>query len=336
MSTHEILIITIDEVLPHPNADKLQICKIGEYVCCSRINQFKADDKAIFVPPDFNVPVSHPSFAFLAKAGKDKQRIAVKRLRGELSQGLLIDVPSELADLPVGSNVITQLGITRYEPEFCHTEDMGLSIAGPSGITIPKFDVENWQKYANVFIEGEEIICSEKINGQNWRAVYAADKDGVMKQFVGSRSQWKEKESDNIFWPTFHKYPQIGKWCQDHPNIVLYGEQYGHVKGMNYDASKNDRKFLAFAVLKPDGKWTDWDEMVTSLSQFQIPVVPVVYRGNFNKEKMKELAEGPTLVKGATGIREGICVVPLKERWDSKLGRVILKFVSNAYLEGNY
>jgi hypothetical protein len=58
----------------------------------------------------------------------------------------------------------------------------------------------------------------------------------------------------------------------------------------------------------------------------------------FNLEKLKALAEGPSLlarpVRGqAAQIREGVVVRPMSERTSPELGRVQLKLVSNVYLE---
>jgi hypothetical protein len=53
----------------------------------------------------------------------------------------------------------------------------------------------------------------------------------------------------------------------------------------------------------------------------------------FDFDKLQALADGPSLVKGANHMREGIVIKPLKERQHWKLGRVMLKMVSNAYLE---
>lgn len=60
--------------------------------------------------------------------------------------------------------------------------------------------------------------------------------------------------------------------------------------------------------------------------------VPVLYKGLF-KDLPWGLVDGPTTVPGAKGIREGIVIRPVTERHVRGLGRLILKVVSNAYLE---
>lgn len=64
-----------------------------------------------------------------------------------------------------------------------------------------------------------------------------------------------------------------------------------------------------------------------------IEVVPILYSGPFDLDKIKALAEGPSTVSGAQNIREGIVIEPLPERRVPGLGRVQLKLVSNTFLE---
>jgi hypothetical protein len=60
--------------------------------------------------------------------------------------------------------------------------------------------------------------------------------------------------------------------------------------------------------------------------------VPVLYTGPY-KDLSLSLVDGQTTVPGAKGIREGIVIRPIKERHVRGLGRLVLKLVSNAYLE---
>jgi len=53
----------------------------------------------------------------------------------------------------------------------------------------------------------------------------------------------------------------------------------------------------------------------------------------FDFGRLQALADGPSLVRGANHAREGIVIKPVKERKHWSLGRVMLKVVSNEYLE---
>jgi hypothetical protein len=55
----------------------------------------------------------------------------------------------------------------------------------------------------------------------------------------------------------------------------------------------------------------------------------------FSLDEVKRYSEGKTLLMQQDAhIREGVVVKPLRERTDPKLGRVVLKYVSDSYLFG--
>ena len=333
MSTHNIEIIEIGDILPHPNPEvtRMELTNIWGWQCCIGKGQFKKGDRAIYIPPDFLVPLSHPLFKFLDKnIGKFQERIRVRRLKGVLSQGLLVQVPLELSNLPVGTNVIERLGIERYE-QPCEKNTSGLFVNGPSGLYTPKFDVENYQRYPDTFVNGEMVIVTEKIHGENGRFVYGQDKEGVWQQFCGSRTSWMAEDNKNIWWMTYGQNPQIGNWCKDNPNKILYGEVFGQVQDLKYSAKTNDIFCAIFAVLDKQ-TWVDFSEAFDSINKRGIKWAPILYHGPFSKDILT-LAEGPSLWPNANHIREGCVIVPGKERTNETLGRVCLKVVSNEYLE---
>ena len=61
--------------------------------------------------------------------------------------------------------------------------------------------------------------------------------------------------------------------------------------------------------------------------------MPVVYEGPYDAAKMKELAEGKSLVEGAKNIREGIVISSVEERQVRGVGRAQLKLKSLKFLE---
>lgn len=337
MSTHEIPIIEIGEILPHPNpeAERLSVVHVMGWQCCVGKNEFKVGDKAVYVEPDYEVPLDRPYFTHLKNPkneNKQFERIRVRKLKGALSQGLVIPLPEEFKDLPVGTNLIEQLGIRRYEvpvPMSTYANFIG----APSNIYSPVFDVENYQKYRRLFIDGEEVISTEKLNGSNARFCFAKDSDGNWQQFVGTHYNWVKEDEKNIWWKAFNQCPAIGQWCQANPEVMLYGEVFGHVGGgWDYSSKPNDVLFAGFAILNKQA-WLDYDVCQESIKPFSgLNWVPLTYRGPFNEEFLLEEAEKNSLWKGyEKHIREGIVVQPVRERLDNKIGRVFLKIVSNNY-----
>lgn len=342
MSTHEIAVVSIDKIEPHPDpkVERMEITHMWGWQCCLGKGQFQVGDKAIFIPPDYMVPLDHPSFAFLSRDdGAVDRRIKVRRLRGAVSQGLLIAMPPELADLPVGANAIDQLRIKRYIPP----ENLNaMFIGGPSGIYSPKFDVESYQRFLDQFEDGEEVVVTEKMHGTSARYVWSQDKDGEWKQFCGTRVNWvgepteeKDKKKSNPYWTAFSRNPAIGDWCRKNPNKILYGEVFGQVKKFKYGGERGQLFFAAFAILEKND-WVDFGDCQELVEGYDIDWAPVLYQGKFDREICLKLAEGNSSWTGANHIREGVVVVPIHERTDPEIGRVVLKVVSNRYLEKDY
>ena len=335
MSTHSINIIAIDNIEPHPNADRLEIVRILGWQCCVGKGDFKVGNKAIYVPPDYNVLLSHPSFSFLKNKdneGKTFERIRVRKFRKVLSQGLLIPVPNELRNLPVGTNVMEQMGIERWEPPIEMTS-YAMFDCGPSALYAPMFDVENWQNFPEIFQDGETVIATEKLHGSSFRAVIAVDKNGTEKFFVGTRKNWVKDDGKNWWCLCVKQHPEIESWCRQHPGTVLYGELVGYsVQFLKYGTKPNELRLYAFAILR-DGTWLDYDECVALLEGSGIPMVPLIYRGPFDKQKLLETSDGNSTL--ADHMREGIVIIPEHERHNDELpnGRVALKMVSPTYLE---
>jgi RNA ligase (TIGR02306 family) len=104
-STHRAEVFRISEIFPHPNADRLEVIHFFGYSCAVRKDDFQPGDLAVYVPPDSLVPVARPEFEWLADKAYGEAnrysgfaRIRAQRLRGHISQGLIIPAPSFLKE----------------------------------------------------------------------------------------------------------------------------------------------------------------------------------------------------------------------------------------------
>ena len=296
MSTHSVKIIEIGEVRSHENADRLCIVPVGGWSCVVGKEQFKPGSRAIYIEPDYVVPLDRPEFAFLCKPDSDKveHRLKAIRLRGVVSFGLLIPVPESLADRAVGDNVMDDLGIRRYEPPVkCMPGglDDGLPEAEWPQVYSSKFDVEDLRKYEDVFQEGEPVIVTEKLHGASSRAVW---KDGVF--YMGSRTRWLKPDVPNHWVRAFASQPQIEAWCEAHPETVLYGETFGPVQELKYGL--REPRFAAFAALR-NGEWTNLPELRESLNAFGVYLPAIVYEGSYDRARIAAAAEADSIVETA-------------------------------------
>lgn len=315
-STHEVCVVPI-KLEPHPNADSLSVVKIHEYQCVVRTEDWKDCQLGAYIPPDSVCPDT-PEFAFLGES----KRIKTVRLRGIISMGLLWPAPE---GAKVGDNVAEVLGITHYEPPVMFSG--GQDTSPPTGIFVPKYDVDSIFRFAHIFTPGEPVYVSEKIHGENCRILFHND-----ELHLGSHTKWKKREPDSEWWRVL--IPEVEAFCRDYPGCTVYGEAYGKNKGFKY--GDQGTRFVAFDVLQ-GARWWDPEEFCERMDSYNIPTVPVLgWSIPFDMEEMKKLAEGPSLLARAFGgehVREGCVVKPMKDRSCMEIGRVLLKLVGNGYYE---
>lgn len=78
--------------------------------------------------------------------------------------------------------------------------------------------------------------------------------------------------------------------------------------------------------------WLPFEQVKELTSKFGVPMVHVIHENlPFNFDEIVKLAE--TYVFEGCPINEGIVVGPMKEKYDSAVGRVKLKVINPAYLE---
>lgn len=125
-------IVTIDEIKPIPNYDRVEHARVGGWWVIVKKDQFKVGEPAIYIEVDSKVPEKEPFLFLEAK----KYRVKTQKMCKVISQGLLMhpsdfgwfsmqnktDLQWDMHDekgkvLEVGDFVTEKLGITYYEPE---------------------------------------------------------------------------------------------------------------------------------------------------------------------------------------------------------------------------
>lgn len=301
----------------HSNADTLSIADIegSGWQVVVKTEDFEPEGTAIYIPVDSVVPET-PEFEFL----RDKKfRVKAVRLRGEYSYGLLM--PNK-EDLPVGEDVTDRLGIKKYEPPT-PIEMAGEVITGLTWI-VKYTDIERYENFQDVFLEGEEVVVTEKIHGSNLRV----SKKGA-DLFVGGHNYIFKESETNLYWSAIKKNGLDALLLKGLPDeMVLIGEVYGR-KVQNLQYGLTTQKIVFFDAFL-NGRYLNWDELAALIEGVGLSMPPLLYRGAYNITKMKELSCGSTVL-GGDHLREGIVVRPAIERTDGRLGRVILKFINPEY-----
>jgi hypothetical protein len=209
----------------------------------------------------------------------------------------------------------------------------GVNEKGPKNDK-PYYDIENYKNHIAAFEPNEMVWVSEKIHGCQGKFVYQ-DKH----MYAGSRRMWKSTKSNCIWRKCLAQNSWIEEWCRANEGYTLYGEVFP-CQGDNfmYGCKPGEIKFKVFDILNPKYEWLPWDYLKYAqiFQGHTFPStehwVPTLYEGIFNEVKIKELATGKSTLDSKT-IREGVVVKPLTERHVRGLGRLVLKIISNQYLE---
>ncbi len=268
---------------------------------------------------------------------KSGNRVGRARLRGEPSFGLVVEIPAG-KEWELGQNVAEHYDVQKYVPP--PRNDPG-DIAPYDSDIDPHFvtytDIQNGLLLYDKFQEGEEVVATEKIHGANCRIGMI---DG--KLVAGSRTTRKADipdgglYSDFLFWSPLMN-DRLAELLETLSaggslNVILFGEVYGQgVQSLHYGVGgKKAKGFRAFDIYVGGDFWS-YDMFEETCEAFGIETAPVLYRGPFDLEKIKEVSNGKSTLPGADNIREGVVVRPAKERRDPALGRVCLKFISPEY-----
>ena len=325
MSEFKIEIVPIKLEI-HPNADSLSIVHVGKYQVVVRTEDWKDKTEGIYIPPDSVVKNIEPfKFLFKPNDGSDKEyRITAKRFRQYISMGLLVPICFGLTN---NDDIAEMLQIKHWNlPLELSTSGECIS---PPKLYIPIYDVESWYNYPDVFEENEPIYVTEKLHGCQGRFVFHDN-----EIFCGSKREWKKSDQKNVWWQSLKRHPEIEKFLKENPDTVVYGEIFGDVQDLKYGREKGEVSIRIFDIynMKGDNTFLNYYELVQTAIDNWLTLVPVLAVKKYDEDSL--IAEGNSEVYGCENqIREGIVIKPVYEQYDPKVGRVILKKVSNEYYE---
>ncbi len=341
MSSIIVEVVEIENVRPHTNADRLFLAQIkGWQTVIKKLDdgspQFSPGDRVVYIPPDSTLPrplaerlgvVSYLSERTNLEG--DKELVVRRvRLRGEPSYGFVINLDDP--DWPAGTDVREHYDIGKFRPPVKFQ-------AGDSEAPHPLFqrytDIENLRNFPQVLKDGEEVAVSEKIHGTNSRigmveGLLVAGSHGLQRK----RPEPEEMATNTYWFPATQK-PVISlleALADRHKVVILYGEVYGsQIQKLHY----GQRGKLGFAAfdLYADNRYLDVDEFQQLCDQHGVATVPVLGRGPYSLDFIKGLSQGKTTLPD-NHIREGVVVRPVHERLDPRIGRAILKYLSDDYL----
>lgn len=292
----------IAAIQKHDNADALELAIIDGWQCVVKKGEFTAGDAVVYCEIDSFIP--HEVAPFLTKEGHEPkeyegikgQRLRTIRLRGEVSQGLVLPlsvIPVEklsgtdpLAGLEVGMDVTDVLGVKKWE------RAMSANMRGNARRFFPNFiqktDQERVQNMLRTLEKrqrdnpDEEFEVTLKLDGSS-TTFYVYSEAGEVGTGVCSRNlelKTDESNAENIFVQKFHELELDRKLrvFQERysRNIAVQGELWG--KGINGNwEGIDDIRFHVFDVFDCDKyRYVDADTRYDVVDFLNLPHVPVL------------------------------------------------------------
>lgn len=264
-------------ILPHPNADALELAQVGLYRAVVPKGVYQTGDYALYIPEQAVLPETLIEELGLTGrlAGKQKNRVKAIRLRGELSQGIVCKIPQSLRDWCfskkeqehqrrretwpeieqrtlsswsiIEEDLAPALNITKYVPEI-PVHMAGEVIDGSE--LLDWVDIENIKRNPDVFTPGEVVVITEKIHGTCCIMTYIPaereDTEGVVlvsSKGLADKHLALAPNDDNLYWRAVigNMLPVFASRIAEIFNgwkVALYGEVYGAgVQDLTYGGS---------------------------------------------------------------------------------------------------
>jgi RNA ligase (TIGR02306 family) len=174
--------------------------------------------------------------------------------------------------------------------------------------------------------EGKFVVSSKGLSGQGLAFKNNEGNDGNV--YLRMFKTVKEKIQLLSDWIATNDYSENG-------TVYVLGEVFGPIQDLRYGF--NDPQFRVFDIyvrLPGIGRYLPMNDVINICKMFGFTHVPVLYRGPFSIEVMKEFTDGKETVSGKEQhIREGIVMNVIPERYSPELhSRLVLKSVSEDYL----
>lgn len=324
------------DVFSHPNADKLELLKIGNYQCVAEKGLYKSGDTVVFAPEKSLLPknLAEPFRKYLK--GVDKNRVGKMRLRGELSMGVIL--PLEKVDpdnrLPLEVDIAEQLGITKYEPPI--PQHLAGEVEPLKDFLVLKInhDVEQFAIYADQFTEGEPVNIFEKLHGS--QVVIVRHDDSSYQ--ISSKGLYKKglclKESDNNTYWRAVKNSQIFEVLDDfYPSgtVQAFGEVVPVQPGFNYGCDKNSPEVFLFRLVV-DNTELAYAELPQKLF-YRLKWCPSIAKDEpFSLRRINKLGKKlGTSCLDNNQIAEGIVISPIVPRRAKDGSSLYLKVIGDRY-----
>lgn len=335
----------IKELQPIANSDTLAVASVLGWKCVVKKNEFEVGDKCIYCEIDSILP-EKPEFEFLKK---NKYRVRTIRLRGQISQGLSLQLnylpnlgEDEASFLKEGEDVTERMSITQWVPQIptCLTSE----VKGAFPNFIPKTDETRVQVLQDILDRFVGVPCyvTEKIDGSS--VTYFLSKDGEFG--VCSRNLELKDSEKNSQWKLAKQLKieeKLRKAFEDTGyHYAIQGEIFGPSIQGN-PLKQTEQNVLIYNVFNIENyEYLSYGEFIEFCNTYEIKTVPIVADEVGLTNSIELLVAGATRksLLNPAAWAEGVVIRPMKERVDLQMsnfgmmanGRVSFKVINPEYL----
>ena len=323
----------IEAVEPIPGADAIEVATVGGWKVVVKKGEFCVDSMAVYLEVDSWVPQTLAPFLVKSKEPKvyegiPGERLKTVKLRGQLSQGLLLPT-TVVFDQDVipheGEDVTELLGIVKWERPV--PAQLAGQVRGNFPTLIPKTDQERVQNLTAEIeaAQGQRFEVTEKIEGSSMTCYFIHGEFGVC-----SRNLDLKRDENNSFWATAiaEDIEAKMKAVDQYWDFAIQGELIGPgIQDNIYKLSKCEfRVFDVYNVqtgeyLKPEARRA----LIERMGLKHVPVLNDAYPLGGDVDYILQTAEGESVI--ANTEREGIVFKQVD-------GGMTFKAISNLYLLG--
>jgi len=307
-------LVTIQKVRaisPIPDSDFLELAQVMGWQCVVKKGEFKEGDLCIYYEVDSFLPVEERYEFLRSSSFRDNAdngqgfRIKTMRMRGQLSQGLLLPLDKfpELRGCEENTDVTEKLNVKKwYIPE---TANAGGTIIGERPCGIPASDEIRIQSALELLneLKGKPYYITTKMDGTSGIVYHIDAKIGCC-----SRNKEIKDEQDALYWLPVYKYGLKEKLANLGKNIVLTGEICG--PGIQKNRLRlAEIEWYVFDVKDGESnRYLPYDDAVKLCAVLGLQTVPLEERGgafDYTLDILLEKARG----KYKSGLdKEGIVV----------------------------
>ena len=220
----------IDDIRAIDGADAIELAIIGGWQTVVKKGEFKLGDTVAFVEIDAWVPHTLAPFLSKGKApreykGIQGERLRTVKLRGQLSQGLVLPLNPATQFFQIGDDVSDVLGIVKWE------RDIPAQLRGQARGIFPAFlrktdqeRVQNLGREVEKARESDEIFeVTLKLDGTSFTAYH---KDGETG-FCSRNLELKKEDASSVYAQVFAKYRLDDGLKATGQNVAIQGEIMG-------------------------------------------------------------------------------------------------------------